>query len=130
MGNMLTIRNLSGGYGGQNIIKGISFSVRKGELFGILGPNGSGKTTLLKIISGILPYEEGDISIKGRQLSSFSPKELAKVIAVLPQHTGQAFSYTVKETVSLGRYAHQRAGFIRGRAKMRPLSGLLWSRRE
>ncbi|AIE58726.1 iron(III) dicitrate transport system [Bacillus methanolicus MGA3] len=111
MGNMLTIRNLSGGYGGQNIIKGISFSVRKGELFGILGPNGSGKTTLLKIISGILPYEEGDISIKGRQLSSFSPKELAKVIAVLPQHTGQAFSYTVKETVSLGRYAHQKGWF-------------------
>ncbi|WP_034644946.1 adenosylcobinamide amidohydrolase [Bacillus methanolicus] len=108
---MLTINNLSGGYGDHNIINGISFSVGKGELFGILGPNGSGKTTLLKMISGILPYKKGDITIKGRPLSAFSSKELAKVVAVLPQAIRDTFSYTVKETVSLGRYAHQNDWF-------------------
>ncbi|MDE3840689.1 ABC transporter ATP-binding protein [Bacillus methanolicus] len=108
---MLVVSNLSGGYDSQNIINDISFSVGKGELFGILGPNGSGKTTLLKMISGILPYKKGDITIKDRPLSAFSSKELAKVIAVLPQAIGDTFSYTVKETVSLGRYAHQKDWF-------------------
>jgi iron complex transport system ATP-binding protein len=111
MDNMLIIKNLSGGYDSQNIINDISFSVGKGELFGILGPNGSGKTTLLKMISGILPYKKGEITIKGRPLSAFSPKQLAKVVAVLPQVAGETFSYTVKETVSLGRYAHQKDWF-------------------
>ncbi len=108
---MLNIQGLTGGYGDESIIQEVSFSVGKGELFGILGPNGSGKTTLLKMLSGILSYKSGSISVKGRPLPEFSVKELAKVIAVLPQHSSQSFSYTVKETVSLGRYAHQKGWF-------------------
>ena len=49
--------------------------------------------------------------LKGKRLQDYRTKELARVIAVLPQHSTQAFSYTVKETVSLGRYAHQK-GFL------------------
>ncbi|RUQ31627.1 ATP-binding cassette domain-containing protein [Peribacillus cavernae] len=85
------------------------FEVHKGELFGVLGPNGSGKTTLLKMMSGVMPYGHGKISIKGKEISAYTAKELAKIVAVLPQHSAQTFSYTVKETVSLGRYAHQRS---------------------
>ncbi|MDA6131284.1 ATP-binding cassette domain-containing protein, partial [Escherichia coli] len=70
-------------------MKNISFEVEKGELFGILGPNGSGKTTILKMLSGILPHKSGDILIKGKNLSQYTPKELAKIIAVLPQHSSQ-----------------------------------------
>ncbi|MER2300148.1 MAG: ATP-binding cassette domain-containing protein [Pseudomonas sp.] len=66
---------------------------------------------MLKMLSGILPHKSGDILIKGKNLSQYTPKELAKIIAVLPQHSSQAFSYTVKETVSLGRYAHQKGWF-------------------
>ena len=80
-------------------------------MFGILGPNGSGKTTLLQMMSGILPYHSGEIKLKEKRLQDYRVKELARVIAVLPQHSTQAFSYTVKETVSLGRYAHQK-GFL------------------
>lgn len=108
---MLAVKNLSGGYEGKRILHDISFNVAAGELFGILGPNGSGKTTLLKVISGIMAYDHGSISLKGRDLSTYSARELAKVAAVLPQHSGQAFSYRVKETVSLGRYAHQKGWF-------------------
>ncbi|MFE8702981.1 heme ABC transporter ATP-binding protein [Cytobacillus sp. FJAT-54145] len=108
---MLHVKHLSGGYTGESILKDISFEVEKGELFGILGPNGSGKTTLLKMISGILAYKHGSISINSKTLSEYTPKELAKIVAVLPQHSSQAFSYTVKETVSLGRYAHQKGWF-------------------
>ncbi|WP_068677285.1 adenosylcobinamide amidohydrolase [Oceanobacillus sp. Castelsardo] len=108
---MLEVKQLSGGYSGYSVLKDISFHVAKGELFGILGPNGSGKTTLLKMISGLLPFKEGSIFIKEKKLSQYTQKELAKVVAVLPQHSEHAFSYTVKETVSLGRYAHQ-SGFL------------------
>ncbi|WP_026580706.1 adenosylcobinamide amidohydrolase [Bacillus sp. J33] len=108
---MLSVQQATGGYASVPVVKNINFEVEKGELFGILGPNGSGKTTILKMLSGILPCKSGEILIKGKNLSEYTPKELAKIIAVLPQHSSQAFSYTVKETVSLGRYAHQKGWF-------------------
>jgi iron complex transport system ATP-binding protein len=108
---MLSVQHVSGGYTGDSVIKNITFEVQTGELFGILGPNGSGKTTLLKMISGILPISEGDIFIKGKRLLEYNPKQLAQIVAVLSQHSSQSFSYTVKETVSLGRYAHQTGWF-------------------
>ncbi|MDF2791030.1 MAG: iron transporter ATPase [Neobacillus sp.] len=108
---MLNVQHVAGGYSDDYILKDISFEVQKGELFGILGPNGSGKTTLLKMISGILPIVSGDILIKGKRLQEYNSKQLAQIIAVLSQHSSQSFSYTVKETVSLGRYAHQTGWF-------------------
>lgn len=108
---MLEIEHMYGGYGSESVLEDVSLSVNKGEFFGILGPNGSGKTTLLKMISGILPYKEGHVSLNGHSLKSYSPKSLAKIMAIMSQHTSEAFSYTVKETVSLGRYAHQRGLF-------------------
>jgi iron complex transport system ATP-binding protein len=108
---MLSVQQLTGGYSGETILKNVSFEVERGELFGILGPNGSGKTTLLKMLSGVLPYSEGSVQLKGNSLKLYTAKELAQIIAVLPQHSTQAFSYTVKETVSLGRYAHQNTWF-------------------
>jgi iron complex transport system ATP-binding protein len=108
---MLSVQHVSGGYTDESVIKDISFEVQTGEMFGILGPNGSGKTTLLKMISGILPVSEGDIFIKGKRLLEYNSKQLAQIIAVLSQHSSHSFSYTVKETVSLGRYAHQTGWF-------------------
>ena len=102
---------LSGGYPNKAVLDSVSFQVNKGEFFGILGPNGSGKTTLLSMLSGILPYQNGSIQIKGRDVKEYTAKELARVIAVLPQHSSFAFSYTVKEAISLGRYAHQKGWF-------------------
>jgi iron complex transport system ATP-binding protein len=108
---MIDVIRASGGYSNHPILKDISFEVKKGELLGIIGPNGSGKTTLLKMISGILPVQKGEITIKGKTISAYSTKDFAKLTAVLPQHTSQTFGYTVKETVSLGRYAHQSGWF-------------------
>lgn len=105
---MIKVNKLTGGYSGGEVLKDLSFEVEKGELFGILGPNGSGKTTLLKMISGALKASTGGIQLEGRPLAGYSSKELARLMSVLPQHGDQAFPYTVKETVSLGRYAHQK----------------------
>ncbi|WP_270180082.1 adenosylcobinamide amidohydrolase [Alkalihalobacillus sp. CinArs1] len=108
---MLTVNHVTGGYPGHEVLQDLSFDVKRGELLGIVGPNGSGKTTIFKVISGILKADKGEVLLKDKAISKYSAKQLAKVLAVLPQHAEHAFPYTVKETVSLGRYAHQTGWF-------------------
>ena len=108
---MLKIEKLSGGYDHKLVVKNVSFEVGIGEMLGILGPNGSGKSTLLKVMSGILPMESGEVFIEGKSLTSYSSKELARKMAVLPQLHSHAFSHTVRDTVSLGRYPYQSGWF-------------------
>ncbi|WP_426983456.1 ATP-binding cassette domain-containing protein [Bacillus cabrialesii] len=98
---------LSGGYGDSELINNVSLTVEKGEFLGILGPNGSGKTTLLHLLTGTLPAKEGGVYLAGKSLTDYKPKELAQIMAVLPQKTDQAFTFTVKETVAFGRYPFQ-----------------------
>lgn len=110
---MIVVNSVSVGYNHHKIVEDMNFHVNQGEFFGILGPNGSGKTTLLKALTGLLPLMDGTIELKGKPLTQFSSKELAKHVAVLPQISTETFSYEVKETVMLGRYAHQK-GFLKG----------------
>ena len=108
---MIVVEHLSGGYEDIPIVKDISFTVEKGKILGILGPNGSGKSTLLKVMSGILPATAGTVSIDGQNILSYNARALAKKMAVLPQLHANAFSNSVREAVSLGRYPHQ-TGFF------------------
>jgi iron complex transport system ATP-binding protein len=104
---MLNVHDVSYQYGEKAVLQNITFTVEQGQFFGILGPNGSGKTTLLKLLSRELSLQKGTITLNAVPLASFSSKELARLVAVLPQSADSAFGYTVKETVELGRYAHQ-----------------------
>ncbi|MCM3610299.1 adenosylcobinamide amidohydrolase [Planococcus sp. MERTA32b] len=108
---MLKVNRLSGGYGEKNIVSDVNFTVKEGKMLGILGPNGSGKSTLMKLMSGILEATSGSVVIDGKDLKDYAAKELAKKMAVLPQLHAHAFSHSVRETVSLGRYPHQRGWF-------------------
>lgn len=108
---MLKVNKLSGGYGGKTIIKNMTFHVEKGRILGILGPNGSGKSTLLKMISGVLKPVSGEVFIEEKPLKSYDIKQLAKKMAVLPQLNASAFTNSVYDAVSLGRYPHQ-SGFF------------------
>ncbi|WP_025209187.1 ABC transporter ATP-binding protein [Hippea sp. KM1] len=71
--------NITKQFGGLRALDGIDFSVREGEIFGIVGPNGAGKTTLFNIISGVLKPSEGRIFFKGNDITSFSPHRLARL---------------------------------------------------
>lgn len=104
---MLDVKELTGGYGGKPIVRGVSFDVKEGAVLGILGPNGSGKTTLLKMLSGLLPATSGTVEVAGKITSDYSRKAFARQVAVLPQLQADTFSHTVYQTVSLGRYPHQ-----------------------
>lgn len=105
---MIQVKEIRGGYGEKEVIRGINLEVKQGEFLGILGPNGSGKTTLLKMMAGILAPMSGEVRLGGHLIQSYQPKALAQKMAVLPQKTDQAFSFTVEETVQFGRYPYQK----------------------
>jgi iron complex transport system ATP-binding protein len=105
---MIEVRNVTGGYGDRDVVRGINFTIQKGEFFAILGPNGSGKSTLLKIMTGMLPSRQGDVCLSGCPLAHYTTVDLARQVAVLGQEEKVAFDFTVEEIVALGRYPHQR----------------------
>ena len=90
------------------VLKGVSFAAGQGELFALLGPNGSGKSTLIKIIVGILQPERGRVSIDGRDLSSISRRDLAKLVGYVAQESAMRFPLTAMELVLQGRFAQGR----------------------
>jgi iron complex transport system ATP-binding protein len=108
---MLKVDNISVGYGGEPVVRGISFSLQKNENICVLGPNGCGKTTLLRALAGLLPYG-GSAELDGKQLRGMKTRELTKKIAMLSQVSGVYFSYSVFETVMMGRYLHMRDSFF------------------
>jgi iron complex transport system ATP-binding protein len=104
---MLSVNNVSAGYGGADVIKDVSFTVMPGENMAIIGPNGCGKTTLLKVIANLLPFR-GEIALAGKPTRKMKQKELAIKIAMLSQISGIYFSYSVYNTVMMGRYPHSK----------------------
>ena len=108
--NTLTARDLRAGYGGEPVLKDISFSIDLGSRIVILGENGCGKTTLLRCICGLMPYE-GSIQLDGEEIGSLSRDKLSRRVAMLSQFSDAYFSYTVRETVMLGRYLHLKGIF-------------------
>jgi len=93
-------------YASETVLADISFQVRKGEFFIIIGPNGSGKTTLLKTLNSIIRPRHGKIEISGHALETYSRKALARVIAFVPQEVPSDFPFRVREVVLMGRSPH------------------------
>lgn len=106
---MLKVEHLTCGYGGAPVVKDLSFEVPAGGRLCILGPNGCGKTTLLRALAGLLPHE-GKVTAEGWDLAAMDRRQLARTVALLSQISSVYFSYTVYETVLMGRYAHQTGG--------------------
>ena len=68
---MISIQNVTKTYGsGIKAVDGITLDIKSGEIFGFLGPNGAGKTTTIKMITGILPTDEGDITVNGHSITN------------------------------------------------------------
>jgi iron complex transport system ATP-binding protein len=102
---MLELKNISFNYGTRRILNGLNFSVSSAEFVGIIGPNGTGKSTLLKIMDGLL-HPQGDVVLEHKILSAYTRKQLARLVAYLPQETEFSFPYTVDEVVRMGRFPH------------------------
>ena len=107
----IELKNVSFSYDGKTeFLKGLSFTLGKGELIALIGPNGSGKSTLLKLSSGILSPLKGEIRIFGNSISKYRPKERAELVSYLPQIIDMDVSFTVSELASMGQYHGKDAG--------------------
>ncbi|MBL0487148.1 amonabactin ABC transporter ATP-binding protein [Aeromonas caviae] len=103
----LTVNRLQFGYPQKTIFKEISFSLPRGKLVGIVGPNGGGKSTLLKLLAGQEQPRSGEILLKGKPLSSYGMKALARELAYLPQRPLVPPGIRVEQLVQYGRHPHQ-----------------------
>ena len=96
------------------VVDGVSLSVSRSTIVGLLGPNGSGKTTLLRLLSGTLIPDRGRVLLDGQAIAGMSRRDLARRIAVVPQETHSAFDYSALEIVMMGRYPHLGAFELEG----------------
>lgn len=103
---MIEVQGLGFRYGERAVLDGVSFTVESGQLYGVLGPNGSGKTTLLRLMLAFLRPTSGRVMVEGRELSSYGRRELARVMAAVPQESPVEFPFTVSELVMMGRTPH------------------------
>ena len=102
----LETRDISFSYGERTVIDGVGISFQKGRIYGILGPNGSGKTTLLDIICGIIQPDTGYVLFRGRKLSSWARRHIARHMALVPQDFAVRFDFTVRQIVEMGRHPY------------------------
>lgn len=109
---MLTAKGLGVTLGGARILSDVGFSLSEHDILMVIGPNGSGKTTMVRAMMGMIPHE-GEALLDGRPLSGLRAAERARAVGVLTQQNPAQFSYSARDLVSMGRYAH-REGLLGG----------------
>ncbi|HEX8148797.1 MAG TPA: ABC transporter ATP-binding protein [Pyrinomonadaceae bacterium] len=102
---MLTLENISVGYGAIRALKGVSMHVEQGEVVTLIGANGAGKTTTLRTITGLLSPAEGRILFEGQEISGRPTHQLvARGISMSPEGRGVFANLTVRENLQMGAY--------------------------
>jgi branched-chain amino acid transport system ATP-binding protein len=115
---MLSVRGVTAGYGGGDILKQVSLEVPRGGITCIVGPNGAGKSTLMATISGLLPVRQGEIRFDDQLVSGLSPKQiLAKGISQIPQAHSLFADMTVRENVEMGAFTVKDRRVVQQRLK-------------
>jgi branched-chain amino acid transport system ATP-binding protein len=102
-----TAKNLTGGYGGVNIIEDCNFEVNRGEIVSILGPNGAGKSTAMKAMLGILNNSSGEIILNNKTITQLKTQERIKSgISFVPQTNNIFTELTVQENLEMGAFLY------------------------
>jgi iron complex transport system ATP-binding protein len=101
----LSLGALAVRFGESTILDSVDLVVEKGEWVGMIGPNGAGKTTLLKAITGAVTFA-GSVEIEGKELSTLKRRDLARSVALVPQHPVLPPGMRVVDYVLLGRTPH------------------------
>jgi ABC-type branched-subunit amino acid transport system ATPase component len=101
----LEVRDVVAGYGGGDVLRGVSLQVMDGGITCVVGPNGAGKSTLLATISGLLRPRLGQITLHGEQLTGKTPRQVLQTgVVQVPQNHSLFREMTVRENISLGGY--------------------------
>lgn len=101
---MIKIQNLNKYYGDTKVLKDVNMEISKGEIFGIIGHSGAGKSTLLRCINGLEKYQEGSLTVEGKEVKDLNEKdirELRKNLGMIFQHFSLLERRTVFENVAL-----------------------------
>ncbi len=100
--------NMTGGYGGPDIITSCTVNVNRGEIVAILGPNGAGKSTAMKAMLGLLNLKSGKVIIDGKDISNLTPQDRVKEgIAFVPQTRNVFTGLSVQENLEMGAYLRE-----------------------
>ena len=99
-------RSLSFSVDAVKLLDRVDVSAESGQFVGLIGPNGAGKSTLLRAISNVLSYQEGSVSLHGADLTTLPAREVAELLALVPQIAPYTQGFTAFELVLMGRYPH------------------------
>jgi branched-chain amino acid transport system ATP-binding protein len=110
---LLDARGIHKRFGGVQALADVSFSIRRGEIYGLIGPNGAGKTTLFNVLTGIYAPDLGGFEFDGRSLSGLKPHQVAaRGIARTFQNIRLFANLSALENVMIGRHVRTRAGVV------------------
>jgi ABC-type cobalamin/Fe3+-siderophores transport system ATPase subunit len=110
--SLLCVEDVHFAYPGHSVLRQATFALEEGSCSALIGTNGAGKTTLLRIAAGLLRSTSGSITLRGKPLESFSLKEIARTVALVPQQLELPFEFTVQQVVEQGRTPY--IGMLRG----------------
>jgi len=110
---LLEARGVGKRFGGVQALAEVSFSIRRGEIYGLIGPNGAGKTTLFNVLTGIYAPDAGEFVFDGAPLARLAPHQVAaRGIARTFQNIRLFANLSVLENVMIGRHVRTRAGVV------------------
>jgi iron complex transport system ATP-binding protein len=104
----LSARALSVSLGRRRVVQDVDLDLDAGRVLGLVGPNGSGKSTLLRALLGLTSLAAGEVRVEGRPLTSYRPRELARVVAAVLQDETGDFDLDARDVVAMGRGCHKR----------------------
>ena len=103
--SVLSIENLSGGYGEADILHDISLEINTGEIVVVIGPNGAGKSTAMKAVFGLLRLSGGSVHLTGEEITNMDPAQVVnKGVCYVPQTNNVFPTLTVHENLEMGAY--------------------------
>jgi ABC-type branched-subunit amino acid transport system ATPase component len=103
---LIDVKDIRAGYGGLEVLHGVSLTLGEREVVTILGPNGAGKSTLLKVVMGYIVPRAGSVHLRGTEITTLRPDQrVRKQIAFVPQLDNVFPSLTVAENLTMGGYA-------------------------
>jgi len=113
MSELMVARAVGKRFGGLQALSGVSFAIRRGEIYGLIGPNGAGKTTLFNLLTGIYAADSGGFEFDGAPLDGLAPHQVAaRGIARTFQNIRLFANLSALENVMIGRHVRTRAGVI------------------
>ena len=102
---LLAMDEIVAGYGGGDVLRGVTFDVPEGAITCVVGPNGAGKSTVMRVISGLLRPRLGTVTLRGEKLNGKSPRQILDMgVVQVPQNHSLFKDMTVHENIDLGGY--------------------------